>query len=438
MTKPLPNPLILHGLLLGAFFQWGVASANAEVYSWAQCIDLVSKNNADLQTAEANLKATEEQEGVSRAGFLPQVSANLAYTKGNTTTNIDFSQTNNVGSFSANSNNYTANLSGSWNLFSGFQNLGQFKQAKANTEAQRAALQISKAQISYDLKTSFQGLFYANEYAKLTKEIIKRREENMRLVELRFQSGLENKGSVLLSQANTEQAKLDDIQAENAKRIARAQLARSLGLDEFSEFDISGEIPVLNEKTTRPDLKDLAIRTPDVSQAIAREEAAYQGITQARSNFFPSLDLTGSVGRQGPSFFPDQRNSWSVGLNLSFPLFNGGKDYYGIKSAASTWAAASSTHENTNRQILAKLEQVYASYIEGIAKLKVDQAYRDATTVRAEISRKRYNNGLITFDDWNIIEDDLISRQKAYLQSKRDRVITEAAYEQAQGKGVLQ
>jgi hypothetical protein len=48
-----------------------------------------------------------------------------------------------------------------------------------------------------------------------------------------------------------------------------------------------------------------------------------------------------------------------------------------------------------------------------------------------------YNNGLITFTDWDIIENDLILRQKSLLQTERDRVVAEAAWEQVQGLGVI-
>jgi hypothetical protein len=43
----------------------------------------------------------------------------------------------------------------------------------------------------------------------------------------------------------------------------------------------------------------------------------------------------------------------------------------------------------------------------------------------------------MSFEDWDRIENDLIQRQKTVLQSQRDRVTAEAAWEQAQGKGVI-
>jgi hypothetical protein len=43
----------------------------------------------------------------------------------------------------------------------------------------------------------------------------------------------------------------------------------------------------------------------------------------------------------------------------------------------------------------------------------------------------------MTFEDWDLIETDLINRQKTELQARRDVVLAEAAFEQAQGKSVF-
>ncbi|MDH3513536.1 MAG: TolC family protein, partial [Gammaproteobacteria bacterium] len=99
--------------------------------------------------------------------------------------------------------------------------------------------------------------------------------------------------------------------------------------------------------------------------------------------------------------------------------------------------AVSSNKDNVERQLLVRLKQAHAGYVESVEKLKVDQAFLEAAVTRAEIARSRYNNGLMSFEDWDRIENDLIQRQKTFLQSQRDRVTAEAAWEQAQGKGVI-
>jgi outer membrane protein TolC len=310
-------------------------------------------------------------------------------------------------------------------------------QAKAEADEAVASLQQTKAKVSSDLKTAYENVYYAREARKLSDEIIKRRSDNLRLVELRFESGHENKGSVLLSKANLQQANFDRLQADNVQDVSRAQLAKTIGADDAEGFDVAGEVPVQEPPSEEPNFISLATTTPDHHQAIARESQAEAAVTIARSGFFPSLNLTGTLGRQGTPSEGTRTDRWSVGAGISFPLFGGGKDYYSTQSASASYQAASSTRLDTDRDLLATLRSAFVRYREAVEKLKVDESFLQAARVRADIARNKYNNGLITFDDWDIIENDLISREKNFLTSGRDRVTAEAAWEQAQGKGAL-
>ena len=143
---------------------------------------------------------------------------------------------------------------------------------------------------------------------------------------------------------------------------------------------------------------------------------AKAGIVIARSTFMPSLNVTATQGQRGTSLFP-RNDYWAVGMNLTFPFFTGEKDYYTMLSAYSTNTSAKENRENINQQILVTLAQSYNS---------------------SDIARNKYNNALLMFDAWDVIETNLINRQKSYLLSKLNRVTYEAAREQAQEKGVFQ
>ncbi|MGE5241167.1 MAG: TolC family protein, partial [Bacteroidota bacterium] len=255
------------------------------------------------------------------------------------------------------------------------------------------------------------------------------------LVELRFEGGWENKGSLLLSKASLSQAELDHLQAQHAAQVAQEQLANVLGENRAEDIQITGDIP-LAEPAQTLDLQQVAQQTPDHRQAIGQEQAASAGVTLARSPLYPSLNLTGSTGRQGNNWIPDN-DSHSVGVSLSIPLYSGGRDYYGTKSAVSNLSAATYNRERVDQQLITRLRQAYTAYVEAVQRLKVNQAFVDAATTRAEIARNKYDNGLLSFENWDIIENDLISRQTALVQSQRDRITAEAAWEQAQGKGVI-
>lgn len=414
------------GLFLGALLICANLSHADPALSWSEALTLASKNNAQLQAAQASLQSARYLENGSYSEFLPQISGELEYSRSGS--NI---------SSSTGGGQYSAALQGRQNLFAGFADSSSIKKAKAAVQIAEAELQTAKALVSADLKNSYEGSSYAQEFQKLTQSIIRRRQENFKLVDLRFQTGRENKGSVLLSEANLNQAKYEDLQAQNALRTAQAQLAKSLGLDEFSTYQVSENVPVSPPPQLPPDLKLLATTTPEYIRAQAQLESASADLTSARSAFLPSLDLTGSVGRSDTDFYPEANKNWTVGLSLSLPIFNGGRDYHGTRSAAALKSSADHARFTASRELLVNLQRAYSTYVESVMKLQVDESFRRASTMRAEIARNKYNNGLLSFEDWDLIESDLINRQKAYLQTRRDRVASEAAWEKAQGKGAI-
>lgn len=411
---------LLPALLWGLVLPLGAAPPTALV--WEASIEEAAAGNPELRAARANLAAAGYSASAAHSGNLPQLSAGAGYSDSS-------------GSATTTGTNYSTSVSLSQNLFSGFQDSARIERGAANLTQAEAGLATAKARLSQELKSAFAGLQFAQDNVTLTEKIAQRLAENLRLVELRFEGGRENKGSLLLTRATLAQARYENLQAQQALASAQALFARVLGRAEPEGLQVIGGVPVTAPGTT-PDFRQLVQQTPDLLQARAQERSAQADVTLARAGFYPSVDLTGSMARVGEDWTPDSDRR-TVGLNLSIPLLSGGRDYYTTKSAASTLEAVSSNKDNVERQLLVRLKQAYASYVESVEKLKVDQAFLEAAVTRAEIARSRYNNGLMSFEDWDRIENDLIQRQKIFLQSQRDRVTAEAAWEQAQGKGVI-
>lgn len=410
--------------------------------SWAGSVSAARANNPELQAATRSLAAAHYSERGAYNGFFPQASLSMGMTHNSSgSSSTALAGAGGVTTLVPNSRSkgsivHSATITISQNLFSGFTDLAKVEQAGANRRGASASQRATIAKISYDLKSAFANLAYAQKAVTLTKSFIERRQNNYEMVELRFTNGGENKGSVLLSEANLGQAKFDYLQANNALSVSRTQMARVLGIDRADEVEVIGTVPVVTPPPM-PDLREVAEQTPDLLQARAQEEAAEAAVVIARGGFFPSLSLSGNTANSGDQFFQPGNSRWSVGLSLTIPFFRGGQDYYGTLSAVETRKSAILSRENVARQSFAKLRQAYAQYQEAVQKYEVDRSFSEASTTRAMISREKYNNGLLTFEDWDIIESDVIARQKAVLQSERDRIIAEAAWEQAQGKGVF-
>lgn len=399
-------------------------AAAAETLGWETCVREAAANNAELLTARANLDAAGERVAAARSGYFPQVSAGA-------------SRSESEGSSPTISGDpaYSASVTATQNLFAGFLDQARVEQAEANRERAAAAYDAARATLSQNLKSAYAGLHYAQENLALTGRIVERLEENLRLVELRFEGGRENKGSYLLTRASLEQGRYDQLQARQALDTARAQLARALGRRDAGELQVEGPVP-LNAPPAQPDFPLLVEQAPDFRTVIADEAAATAQVRIARSGFYPSVDLSGRMAREGGDWFPeDDRRTLTASVTV--PIFSGGRDYYGSRAASASLEAAAAGKDNIRRQLLVRLRQAHAGYVESVQKLRVDEAFVEAAETRARIARSKYNNGLMSFEDWDRIESDLILRNKSRLASQRDRVLAEAAWEQVQGKGVI-
>jgi outer membrane protein TolC len=388
--------------------------------AWAQCVELATRHNPELRAARENLRAAEHQAQGAYSGYLPQLSGSAGVTDS--------------GVAGADTTQYSAALSASQNLFAGFRDESTVAQAAANRTATVESLNLVRARVSFDLKSAYAQLRFAQDNLLLAQDIARRREENQRLVQLRFEGGRENKGSYFLSRAALGEARLEQLQAEHAVEVARVQLARVLGVD-AQDWEPADRVP-LQRPESDVNIERLLPNTPEVRQALAQENAAQAGIGIARAGLLPSLNLSGSVGRQGEEWVPGD-NTRSMGLTLSVPIYSGGRDYHATQSATAGFAAAQASRENVERQARTRLKQAYRNYQQAVEKLRVDEDFVEAAALRAEIARSKYNNGLLSFEDWDLIENDLINRQKALLVSVRERVTAEAGWEQAKGEGVI-
>jgi outer membrane protein TolC len=402
----------------------------ARVLKWQDCVQLAIDKNPDLKANQAALKSTVAQEGVASSGFYPQLNASFGY---NRFTPSTYDPTQDQGnSFDA----FNATFKVNQNLFNGMQDVEKWHQAQSNSLASRASLQISKSAVSYSLKNAFEAYVYAKSYQKLTSDIIRRRQENLRIVELRFQGGRENKGSVLLSRANLNQAKFDDFQAKNLKEAAKTQLRQALGLDDNEDLDVADTVPLHTSAMPAPNFRAVVEQTPTYQQSVAQAQAAEHGTNIARGVFLPTFNLTGEYGTTGADVYPPIQH-WIVGVNLNLNVLNGGKDYSSLQAASYTQMQNENQASSAHFQGVVTLRKSYNNLMEAIEKLKVDESFREAEITRAEIARRKYNNGLLSFEDWDIIESDLIFREKNYLSSLQARVIAEAAWERDQGTGAI-
>lgn len=402
------------------------------ILTYEEAILLAQKNNLEIIAASEAYRASELKIKSAQGQYLPELSLGLSYNKIRSELSTGASSTN---------DSYSSSLTLTQNLFNGFGDTASVKLARSNLLTEEANFQDVKSQISFDLKSAFAAYFYAKDSLTLARDIKKRREDNLSMVELRFENGRENKGSVLLSKAYLEGAKLDLVKAENALQSSYLYLARILNIDieDDTQIELSSRplIPTMTNNKTDPDFNLLILDTPIFKKFQSVLLSAEANLTIGRSNYYPSWNISGAVEKSGDSFFPNDTKNLKIGTGLTWSIFNGGKDYFTINSQNLLVKASEKRLENQYKELKRTLQQNFVSFKEASLAVKVSQAFLEAAEVRSNIARSKYNNGISNFDDWDLIENELINRQKDLTLKVRDQLVALASWENSQGKGMF-
>ncbi len=392
--------------------------------SWDDARELAARSNSTLLAGRETVEQARYNYQAARATYWPTISGSAGYSRSD-------SDSREGGP----SDSTSLGLSAQYNLFSGFADRARVEQTEAALNRALADWQGTQADVSASLRRAFLRLLYAQQRVDLSKSIAARRQQNLDLVQLRFDSGSENKGSLLRAKAVTSQANAEVEQATRSIAVQQRELSNALGQDPTDSWIVRGEWAHAAPDAD-PLWADLMRNTPAVRAAQANLESSKAAVQLARGSIYPSLALRAGIDRSGEEWPPDN-DAWSVGATLSVPLFTGGQNINKLSSAQAALRQSEAQLHSAEQAALLDLESAWTNLRDAQQRRDVQAAFLDAAEVRAEIAREQYANGLLSFQNWDQIEDELTSSQQSLLTSDRDAAIAAAEWDRVRGISTL-
>ncbi|MFH0753460.1 MAG: TolC family protein [Candidatus Omnitrophota bacterium] len=393
--------------------------ADSKELTWGDCVIEARGHHPDLISAREKLNQAKASKGLTRSDILPRItstaSADTAKTQGK-----------------ARSESYAYGVSGRQLLFDGFKTSNNLAAAQENIKSSQYNYQVVSSNVRLSLRSAFVDLLSAQESLGVTQNILDRRKQNLSLVNLQYQSGMEHKGSLLTAQANEAQAKLDYLQAQRNVALSQRRLNKALGRSKFVPMVVAGDLSENGIDPAEPDFEMLVDSTPLLKELAAQKESARFGLKSAKSNFFPQIYADVSAGKSGDHWAPET-GSWSTGISVSFPIFQGGQNQAALVKARAAYHQLQAEERSGRDGVIFTLAQTWTDWQNNVAQTDVQERFLAASQQRADIVEAQYKSGLATFNDWTTIEDNLVRDQKALLQAKTNANISEADWLQAKG-----
>jgi outer membrane protein TolC len=398
---------------------WHRASA-AGALSWEDCLKESRANHPDLVSAREKVNQAKASRGVSKSGLLPQVNADAGGSVSKT-------------SGREQSESYSYGLGARQLLFDGFKASHDLAAADENIRSAAYNYMVVSSNVRLRLRQAFISLLAAQDFMGVSADILARREKNLELVRLRYQGGLEHKGSLLTAEANRDEARFEYEQARRSREYYERSLSRELGRTSFVPLTVIGELAAAPAEKAGPVFEDLVVNTPLLKQLAAQKEAARLGVKSARADFFPRVYASGSAGKSGDEWPPSARE-WSLGVSVSFPLFQGGANAAALAKARAVQAQVQADEDSGRAGVILTLVRTWTAWQDATAQVLVQEKFLEASDQRAKIVEVQYKSGLATFNDWTIIEDALVRDRKALLNSKAAAMASLAEWQQAKGE----
>ena len=388
-------------------------------------MDLALKNNADLQSAKAALKAARETYYAQQGAFFPTVDASYSAQRQEASNTPAPPLTSAVNLFTL----HTAQLTISYvpDLFGGVRR--QTETVAAQAEAQRFETEAAYLTLTSNLaaaaiqEASLRGQIAA------TERIIALNRDVLALTHAQKAAGQISGADVAAQEAALAQAEqgLPPLQKQLAQQedliAALTGRLRSEAADDgidLAAMVLPREVPVsLPSK--------LVEQRPDVRVAEANLHAASAQVGVAIANRLPSFALTGNAGgaaTQLSNLFSGGNSFWSVTGAVTQPIFQGGSLYHRQRAAEAAFDQAKAQYRSTvidafqnvadalqvlqadalalkaadraEQSAAASLtivrKQLELGGVSNVAVLNAEQTYRQALISQAQAQSNRYSD----------------------------------------------
>jgi multidrug efflux system outer membrane protein len=355
-----------------------------------QLIHTALQQNYDVRIAATRVLEAQAQVGITRANQFPSASlgAGVSSEQNAKVSNLFPAYQVNEGQL---------NLSVIWNLDFWGKYRRQTEAARAQMLASEWGQRAVMSSLVANVATAYFQLRALDSQLEISKRTLGSRQQSLQLTRL-----LETHGSA---------SGLDVSQSEQLVYTASEtipDLERQIQQQENLLSILLGENPrsiprgrALTEQPAPDNVpaglpSELLERRPDVREAEANMMAANAQIGVAKAAFFPTISLTGTGGLASNalnSFLSAPSQTWNAGLNITQPVFEGGRLRSGLRLSRAQYQEAVLTYEQTVQNALDQVSNALIATQKDRDFREQQEMLTRAAQRTDELSEVLYKNG---------------------------------------------
>jgi len=388
------------------------------VLSLAEVIDIALRNNPVTRTSWAQARSAAAVLGQKRSEYYPEIDAGGNVTRQKATTfggASTFFQTT-----------YGPSATLSWLLLDFGGRAGDVEEARqalfAADWTHNAALQTVVLQVT----SAFYAYGNAKELLVAQEASVAESQRNHDAANERHAAGVATIADVLQAKTALSQDTLALETVRGQIQTIRGQLATALGVPANIPVEIADlpeTIDVEHVTASIDALIDEAQKErPDLGAARAQAEKARAHVGTARGELLPTLSAFGSANRlsyASPGGVP-YRTTYTGGLQLSVPIFDGFRRVYDVRQAEEDARAARAQAETLEQQVILQVWTSYYDVRTAAQRVQTSRDLLDSARQAADVTAGRYKSGVGSILDLLTAQRNLALARAQDVQARSD------------------
>lgn len=313
-----------------------------------------------------------------------------------------------------------------------------YESSRAQVRASEFNFEVVRQTLLADVAQNYFNLRAFDAQEKILVESLALYQEQVDLTQTKVSAGLTNETDLLQAKVQLESARANvaDIRRQRAdvEHALAILLGRAPADFSLEPKPLDGTPPVVPAGLPG----DILRRRPDVAEAEQDLASACAEIGVAKAEFFPAVKLTGSAGFESTDFkdvLDWSNRAWSIGPNISLPIFEGGKLRANLRKAKARYDELEATYKQT---VLTAFGDVEDSLTD--LHLRADQAEAqtkslDASREYHKLTKIQYDTGIVDYLQLVDAERTLLDDELSAVKILNDRMVSTVLLVKAIGSG---
>ena len=412
-----------------------------EVLTTEMAVKLTLENNLDIQVSENFLEISKNNSSILNSDYLPTINATSSVSraqgdvevKTNQGISAEINDTNNDESF--------ASVNIVYNIVDG-------RGRKYNYQKSKELYNRTELEVREIIENTLLQLFTVYfDYARLTreKEILKSTldisVQRFERVKTKYKFGQSTSLEVSSAEVDKNTDSLNYLNIIKVLSNTKRDLNLIMNVDLESDFEVVEDVEFIDEKETE-NFFNAGLSNNTMFQILDKDvEISNLELKAIKSTYLPTVQLRGSYGWNETideiAYNPVNEFSSkgvSTGINISIPIFDGGKRITATKNARINLENSLIQKNKSELEIIKNIRNTYETYKNNLFLLQIQEKSYQTSKLSFSRFEEKYSLGLVSSLEFRQAQTNLLRAELLFNSTLFESKISELVFLKLTGK----